>query len=130
MTGYSRGVSTFAAAVERAERAQLIADLKAARSELVTRGRTGGEFVDQETGAVCALGAVGFATVDDFDIRHECGYGALAVTPRALRVWHTLRGFLPEGFIDVDAFNDTGTTTDEDVLNLFDKALADLGGMA
>ena len=123
-------MSTFAAAVEQAERAQLIADLKAARSELVTRGRTGGEFVDHETGAVCALGAVGFATVDDFDMRHECGYGALSVTPRALKVWHTLRGFLPEGAIDVDTFNDTEGTTGQDVLDLFDKALADLGGMA
>lgn len=45
-------------------------------------------------------------------------------------MWHTLRGFLPDDASDVDAFNDAETTTDQDVLNLFDKALADLGGMA
>jgi hypothetical protein len=117
---------SFVAAVEDAERAQLIADLKAARAELVARGRCRGELVDAD-GKVCAIGAIAVATVDGF---MEISLASREISlgeQRPNRCLTALEAHLPDV---ISAFNDNSATTDQDVLDLFDKTLADLGGLA
>lgn len=102
----------------------VIEDLKAARQH-VERGWMQGKLTDYN-GNVCAMGAVSIAAgmrigsmvshTMEWD-RHQAQYEALMKQ-------------IPEGFFDVAAFNDDPATTKQDVLNLFDKALAELGGMA
>lgn len=114
---------------------QLVADLKAARAELVKRGRCTGNLMSQD-GRVCALGAVAVAVMQD-DLT-GIGYDELFDNPRANKAWGALLSALGQppqpldvSFLDdVDGFNDSVATTDADVLNLFDKALAELGGLA
>lgn len=114
---------------------QLVADLKAARAELVARGRCTGRL-SLDDGRVCALGAVAAATLGGE--LSAIGYDDLVENQRAKRVWGALLSALGQpptpldvGFSnDVDGFNDRRSTTDDDVLNLFDKALAELGGLA
>lgn len=122
------------------DRRQVIEDLKAARAELVKRGRSRGYMVRAD-GQVCAIGAIGVATVADFerlylDAKNNVSDTGLAkwsyglASLRCLRARQALRRHVPrdDGFIEL--FNDDENTTDQDVLNLFDKALADLGGLA
>lgn len=122
-------MTDFTAAVETAERAQLITDLKAARRELVKRGRCRNELV--EDGKVCVLGAVGVATTEGF-ISLDGVYRIMVLNdPRPRRVRAALEdklGGRNGGW--VEAFNDDETITDQDVLDLFDKTLADIGGLA
>lgn len=120
-------------ALQDAERAQLIADLKAARAELVARGRCRRQLVGD--GRVCAMGAVGAATVDGFvDLPTEDEqFDALHHSPRAQRARtalevHTLDVDRLGAYGGVMLFNDHPTTTDLDVLDLFDKTIFDLGG--
>lgn len=121
---------------------QLIDDLKAARQELVTRGRCTKDLVSDD-GRVCALGAVGVAVVENFIEMHT--YDDVAafaevefLNDRTRAVVQALCDHLPvletldHGVYTEPLwrFNDKQSTTDRDVLNLFDKALADLGGLA
>lgn len=118
---------------------QIIADLQAARSELVKRGRALGYRVRHD-GSVCALGAIAVAVVPGFDVL----YLSRALTPSGTPTWarhatlnprikaaeRALSQHLPEEVASIDIFNDRHATTDADVLNLFSKALAELGGLA
>lgn len=120
-------MTSFVAAVQDAERAQLIVDLKAARRELVARGRCREKFVDDDK--VCTLGAVGMAVVCGFtEMTDDAREAALYFDPRCNRVRRALSNLLGEWA--VEDFNDASDTTDQDVLDLFDKTLADLGGLA
>lgn len=120
------------AALEVFERKQLISDLKAARDVLATRGRCTGRFTGAD-GRVCALGAIGVATTEGFaqmDRDHQSA--AVFCDRRPRRAEKALRAHL---FTDPDdgevfVYNDLPTTTDQDVLDLFDKTLADLSGLA
>lgn len=115
----------FAVAVQDAERAQLISDLKAARAELVSRGRCTGSFMEDEK--VCTVGALGVVTVDGF--AELCVQNRGIKSPRMMRAWSALQDHLQHPGWVAD-FNDDKTTTDQDVLDLYDKTLADLGGLA
>lgn len=80
----------------------------------------------------------------DFYPAQYCAAGAIrhAATNRdMLRSWELrdaaedeLRKYLPPHYREykygIARFNDAETTTKQDILNLFDKAIADLGGMA
>jgi hypothetical protein len=124
-------MTSFVAALEDAERAQLIRDLKAARDVLVTRGRCVGAFVVGER--VCTLGAIGVATTEGFaqmDLEEQAA--AIFCDRRPKWAEAALRAHLFAGPYggEVFLFNDDLKTTDQDVLDLFDKTLADLGGLA
>jgi hypothetical protein len=121
------------AATEAARLQQVIADLQAAREELAARGRCVHKFADGEK--VCALGALGVAAVEGFlELTEQHQEHANNREPRMVRARLALEQHLPEvgGHLEltVNEFNDDPETTDEDVLNLFDKTLADLGGLA
>jgi hypothetical protein len=123
-------MTSFVAAVEDAERAQLIVDLKVARRELVARGRCRGTLLDRSTGAVCAMGAVSVATIEGFDqlATSDDWCSAQSASARFLRAERQLSRYAPNG--SVETFNDSPATIDQDVLDLFDKTLANLGGLA
>lgn len=117
---------------------QLITDLKAARAELVKRGRCRGRLVT-ESGQVCARGATAVVAADKFealylsrakDAQGDQSWTYELTTPRARLAEQALRRHLPGPYRGIESFNDDLRTTDQDVLNLFDKALADLGGLA
>lgn len=124
-------MTSFVAAVEDAERAQLIVDLKAARAALVTRGRCRGQFVKDDK--VCAIGAIGVATLEGFE--HEDSDSQYETTCRDVRLIRAVNALarrlsvLHPDAVNVWRFNDDLLTTDQDVLDLFDKTLADLGGL-
>jgi hypothetical protein len=110
------------------EREQLISDLKAARAVLVKRGRCQHTRIAGD-GTVCVKGAIGIATVFGFAAMR--GHGKQEAALAEDRPWNTTRAL--EQYLDgryVWEFNDDPATTDQDVLNLFDKALAGLGGLA
>lgn len=124
------------------DRQQVIADLKAARQELVTRGRNVGQRVAHD-GRVCALGAIAVAVVEDFSQLYlnnaKDVYGYRWCTelrnPRIAAAEAALIPHVPNPVYgswnhSISAFNDRVDTTDADVLNLFEKALAELGGLA
>lgn len=125
-------MNDFAAALEEAERAQTIADLKAARDVLVTRGRCRDRLLDIDTGRVCLLGALCMASLDGFEQEYRDGVGVHEYMTRPTRARHALEKQLCSiGFeLPVFFFNDTEETTDQDVLDLIDKTLAGLGGLA
>lgn len=117
---------------------QLIADVKAAREALASRGRTTGRLVSRD-GRVCALGAVGAGLDGNFarfyldETRRENGlteWSWVLSSERAFSVERALRKHLPVDARSLQSFNDAAATTTQDVLNLFDKTIADLGGMA
>lgn len=135
-------MTEFDAAVAEAERRQVVTDLQAARAELVTRGRCTGSTLGIQ-GRVCIVGAA-IAAIAPGELSEETPTYAALDIPRALRVVRTLHPFLPAEFrrsspnwlsetdnlFDVARFNDSRGTTDPDAFNLFDKALAELGGLA
>jgi hypothetical protein len=91
-------------------------DLKAARA-LIEKGwckdalRLGNTY--------CAIGALSKVTEGD----------VYACTSRGDAAYHAVRKMLPAG-VDIADFNNAPETTRQDVLNLFDKALAELGALA
>lgn len=111
---------------------QVIADLKAAKEELARRGRHMGEMVGPG-GTVCARGAIGCAVIPGFAemVNDNVRIHAFVRSERFQAAERELRRHLPDDYWvkAVWAFNDDHKTTDTDVLNLFDKALADLGGL-
>lgn len=121
-----------------AERQQAIADLKAARAELVARGRCRGQLVNEDR-QVCVRGAVGVVISPKFEEMYlnPIYSGGIPNWARELsedwqrvrRVESVLQAHVPGG-TRIELWNDDPETTDEDVLNLFDKALAELGGLA
>ena len=113
----------------------VVDDLKAARAE-VEKGWCKRTFGDSE-GNVCTRGAVNTAVSGD-----PFALYAAVVEPATMDDWwerqaaacEQLRKHIPPaavtGLEPIAEFNDAPTTTKQDVLNLFDKALADLGGLA
>ena len=67
ITSLQHKVSVLDADLEKAE--AKLADLKAARAELVKRGRCTGWHVSEQ-GEVCARGAVAVITTDDFESKY------------------------------------------------------------
>lgn len=119
----------------------LVDDIKASRDEMAKRGRCIGKTMNQ-AGKVCVVGAVTAALAPELLLKtHQWtempAYVALE-SPRASAVIEELIAHLPEEFCykigDADIynlanFNDSRKTTDEDMFNLFDKVLADRGGL-
>lgn len=112
---------------------QLIDDIRASRDEMAKRGRCTG-FTQGDKGNVCAVGAIFAAVAPQF-----LGTPAWNVmhSSRAKAVVDELLQYVPEHYHDLwigeyalAAYNDTRGVTDEDLFNLFDKALANLGGLA
>lgn len=105
---------------------QLIADLTAARAEVEKGWRKNG--FEDGAGNVCAVGAINRVTF---------GCAALGIIPRGAPqrlsrrnvAYDALRAKVPSD-ISVPEYNDDPATTRQEILNLFDKALADLGGLA
>lgn len=100
-------------------------DLVRARSELVARGWCKHVLQDYE-GNICALGAVHMAIIGRSDLSfNDDGF------ERCTDAQRVLAAVLEDRFLkSVSAFNDDIDTTQQDVLNLFDKALAELGALA
>ena len=120
----------------------LISDLKATKRELINRGWSRGHLQDTQ-GNVCILGAIGMATQEDFSERCKISeteaFIDLTKSPRAKDIVATLGWYLDKTFIEEEAghddffertywFNDHKVEK-QDVLDLFDKALADLGDL-
>lgn len=93
----------------------VIDDLRAARN-IIEQGWCKGRNTDGN-GSYCILGAVGVATKNES-----------FATSRYYDAVCELRLQMPE--VGLPDFNDDPSTTKEDVLGLFDKAIAELGGMA
>jgi hypothetical protein len=97
-------------------------DLKTARQHLVERGWNQGGLING--GRVCAMGALNLACWG------EVRPGLNADVDRRGPAFAALAKHVPSEFGDeVAMFNDAPTTEFEDVLNLFDKALAELGAL-
>jgi hypothetical protein len=115
---------------------QLVEDIKSSRAELDKRGWCKGDLVNEQ-GNVCALGAIGCALLDDFAYHATVGhlpYNALENSQRARAVIIEVakHGTLSRSggeIARVYEINDTASSVDE-VKLFFDKALADLGGLA
>jgi hypothetical protein len=117
---------------------QLVNDLQASKAELVRRGWRQGGLVAHD-GRVCALGAVGCALVQDYEnYTYPCHrYLPFQKDPRASAVVQALASHLERrgigGEDEVDRIfikNDHPDTTLQDIYDLFDKALAEAGGLA
>lgn len=101
---------------------QLIADLKTARDIVAEHWHKGG--LEDGQGNYCIVGAVTVATSADVTAPWSA---------RKNDAYFALQTKLPPGVDgrgDLADFNDAPATTHQDVLDLFDKALADLGGLA
>lgn len=104
----------------------VIEDLKAARHYIEQNGWTQGALRNIEDGSICAMGAVCLAA----GMQIGSPTSVLVEWDRHQEMYDELKKHVPEGFFDVAAYNDDPATTKQDVLNLFDKALAELGGLA
>lgn len=102
---------------------QLIADLKTARD--IVQHHWCPRGLHDDDGNVCIVGALNLAT---------CGVvnwmDAPAGYDRLIAAGHVLEAHLPSHAADLVSFNDSVDTTHDDVMTLFEKALADLGGLA
>jgi hypothetical protein len=116
---------------------ELVDDIKASKQELINRGWVSGDLYKE--GRVCALGAVGMAMVEEFEewVRHDdfAAFDLIMSDDRAMNVVKALAQYTPETLDNrpedrVWRFNDRHDHTTKDILDLFDKALADLGGLA
>jgi hypothetical protein len=98
----------------------VIDDLKVARAA-VENGWHQGSLMNG-AGGVCVVGALRvacFSTVHmDVDVL------------RCAAALNELGKHLPDSRLAVAGYNDAPTTTKQDILDLFDKTLADLGGLA
>ena len=122
---------------------QLVEDLRATREVLISRGRCTGDLMKMD-GKVCLDGAIGIATIDDYQhiitmYGSQTGYMSMHLNERCKAVVRSLHQCLPKDFVDTTGssmvahlfnFNDDPVTTDQDVLGLVDKALAQEGGLA
>lgn len=91
-------------------------ELKAARA-LLAKGWC--QHALERNGSYCAFGAINKAVTGD-----AMSYGA----GQRLGPYAAIMDIVPG--CDIAAFNNAETTTQQDVLNLFDKALAELGALA
>lgn len=110
---------------------QVVLDLEAARSELVARGLTRGEWID-DSGRVCALGAIRVAVFGEHIARSNMDFVDLG-SGRVNAAVDALGRALPGPFAPPTAiwqksayvveFNDDSATTITDVLHLYDEAI-------
>ena len=120
----------------------LISDLKATKQELINRGWARGALQNTR-GNVCILGAIGMATQEYFPelckVSEAEAFIDLTKSPRANDIVATLGRYLDKTLTEEESghddffertywFNDHKAEK-QDVLDLFDKALADLGGL-
>lgn len=96
-------------------------DLTTAR-DIVAQHWFKGGITDGE-GNVCAMGAVNVAVWGSPHVNVNSEYNRRAAALDALA------DHLPAPFTSIPAFNDDADTRLEDVLNLFEKTLADIGGL-
>jgi hypothetical protein len=108
----------------------MLADtIKTARG-IIEKGWCKGTYTDQE-GNFCTYGAVFQAE----GVTWHTMTGIQGVYPvisphAAVEANHYLRDLVQKmGYKDVPTFNDDPNTTHQDVLNFFDKALAELGAL-
>ena len=104
-----------------------------AKEEIKTRGRTRGILINTETGCVCPLGAIALQ-VADLDTVHDGGYCLFDPSTVTYNEDATLAAetFAREAFPDEEsryfgrvwAYNDKHGRTDEEVLDVFDQAIA------
>lgn len=102
---------------------QLIADLKATRERISPNGVgwcSQGPIDDE--GHECILRAAG-------NVISECSYRSVDA-PRYERLYKALNAHLPPSYYSSDVYNDAPHTILEDMYDLIDKTLADLGGLA
>ena len=104
--------------------------LTTAKKLLIDNGRIHMNLIDAD-GCMCALGAIGVATNGASAVR-EVGYAVFHEEGPALKAALALAGSLPDKYrnpeyardiSDVYHFNDR-TDDDQDVLDVFDKAIA------
>lgn len=114
----------------------VVEDLQNAKRELQTHGWSQGHFMDKD-GHLCALGAIRCALVGHHAVDRVPLAGPFASTEDNVQLWdrylaaaQALDDHLPYVGTTVPTYNDAATTTQQDILNLFDKALADLGGLS
>lgn len=105
----------------------LIDDLKEARGH-VEAGWIKHRIKDSD-GNVCIMGAVERVTESDWRDSY-CHVSAEPDFTRYQAMRQALIDHLPGEFSTIPKFNDDGRTTKQDALHLFDKTLADLGGLA
>lgn len=100
---------------------QVIEDLKAAR-EIVKDHWYKGALTDEQ-GNYCIVGAINMTV---------SGSAYMFDTHRRWAAEEALVAHLPENLrsFGIPSFNDDDSTTHADVMTLFDKTLADLGGLA
>lgn len=114
----------------------VVDDLQAAKSVLMDRGRCRGTLYNHPSGQVCLVGAIGAVTIDDFlatALRDEgAAFGLIEKDERAHEVIATLRHHVPpvkgEEFSfeePVWSFSDNTDTTDDDVFDAIDNAIAE-----
>jgi hypothetical protein len=100
-----------------------------ARDELF-KGWTHGELVDAQTGNVCAVGALRRATMSNVQNGSAKVFNearrVLNVKAREMAADVGVRGPSGFGISRVEEFNDFCLTTQQDVLNLMDKAIIGL----
>lgn len=104
---------------------QLIADLKATRERISPNGVGWcpcGPIDDD--GHECILRAAGMVAI------FECGAHRPVDAPRYERLYKALNAHLPPPYYHSDDYNDARHTTLQDMYDLIDKTLADLGGLA
>lgn len=100
-------------------RDELIGALKGARAE-VAKGWCKNAL--ERGGSVCAIGAIARAV-------HGSAQASVSEHDVSQAAWSIVKDHVPGG-IPLSYYNNAETTTQQDVLDLFDKALADLGGLA
>lgn len=109
---------------------QLVADLKASKAALKKHGRCT-QGASNPMGQICIALAVGQAVT----VEPHMTDWPVTDRPRFQAVTEALMKVCPSGNWPQEnsgmliAFNESPHTTDQDVYDLFDKALADLGGM-
>lgn len=106
---------------------QLIDDLKATKEALKEHGRCKGDYGTAE-GRVCLLGAMGLVIFDNVYALRNCGGYEMEGWKRYRAVCDAIRTTLPD-CQHLPDYNDSESTTDSDIYNVIDKALAEVGGM-
>lgn len=106
----------------------VVDDLRCARAQVLQRGFFKGWLVDHD-GRVCTVGAVNIACYGSPIVAYRDGDD----WSRRDAVLNELCKHLPAGFSsltwEIATYNDAESTTKRDILTLFDKTLASLGGL-
>lgn len=84
-----------------------------------------GNYADDSLERMCILGALGMAS-DRANVYATVGGIEF---PALYRATQAVQQHIPADFEFIPQFNDDDSTTHQDVLNVLDKTLADLGGL-